>query len=116
MLTIENHLGYIDISYDYLATLIGHTATSCFGVVDMNSSGAKQNFLSFIKKGNQIDKGVCIRNNKNKLTIDLHITVMFGTNISAIVNSIVNKVHYVVEEETGFHVSKINVFVDNMKS
>ena len=82
----------------------------------MNSSGAKQNFLSFIKKGNSIDKGVSISYNKNKLTIDLHITVMFGTNISAIVNSIINKVNYAVEEETGLQVSKINVFVDGMKS
>lgn len=116
MLTIENHLGTIDISYDYLATLIGHTATSCFGVVDMNSSGTKQSILSFFKKNNSIDKGVSIRYIKNKLIIDLHITVLFGTNISAIVNSITNKVQYTVEEETGLQVAKINVFVDGMKS
>ena len=65
LLTIENHLGTIDISYEYLATLIGHTATGCFGVVDMNPSGAKQDFLSFLKKNNSIDKGVSIRYNKN---------------------------------------------------
>ena len=116
MLTIENHLGTIEISYEYLATLIGHTATSCFGVVGMNSSGPRQNFLTVLKKDNRIDKGVSIRYNKNKLIIDLHITVMFGTNISAIVDSIVNKVRYAVEEETGIHVSKINVFIDGMKS
>ncbi len=116
MLTIENHLGTIDISYEYLATLIGHTATSCFGVVAMNSSGAKQNFLSILKMDNRIDKGVSLRYIKNKLIIDLHITVMFGTNISAVVSSIVNKVRYAVEEETGIQVSKVNVFVDGMKS
>lgn len=116
MLTIENHLGTIDISYDYLATLIGHTATSCFGVVGMNSSGAKQNFLSFLRIGNRPDKGVSIRSVKNKLYIDLHITVMFGTNISAVVRSIINKVRYTIEEETGFQIAKINVFVDGINS
>lgn len=116
MLTIENHLGTIDISYEYMAKLIGQTASSCFGVVGMNSSGARQNFLSFWKKGNRMDKGVQIRLFKNKLTIDLHITVLFGTNISAIVRSIVNKVRYTVEEETGFEIHKINVFVDGIKS
>lgn len=116
MLTIENHLGTIDISYEYLSTLIGHTAAGCFGVVGMNSSGAKQNFLSFLKKQNRMDQGVVLRYAKNKLTIDLHITVMFGTNISAVVRSIINKVRYTVEEETGIQIGKINVFVDGIKS
>ncbi len=116
MLTIENHLGSIDISYEYLASLIGYTATSCFGVVDMNLSGAKQNFLSVIDKTKKIDKGVVIRVSKNKLDIDLHITVRFGTNIKAIVDSIMNKVRYTVEDSTGIQVSKVNVFVDGMIS
>lgn len=116
MLTIENHLGSINISYNYLASLIGNTATSCFGVVGMNLSGTKQNFLSMLTKKSTIDKGVIIKAYKNKLYIDLHITVMLGTNIKAIVDSISNKVRYSVEESTGIPVSKVNVFVDEMIS
>jgi hypothetical protein len=35
-------------------------------------------------------------------------------NISALLNSIVNKVRYVVEEATGLDVHKVNVYVDAM--
>jgi uncharacterized alkaline shock family protein YloU len=115
LVKIENHLGTITISHAYLAAVVGHAATNCFGVVGMNSSGAKQNLLSFFNKDNRIDKGVHVRFSKERLCIDLHITVMYGTNISAVVSSIANKVRYAVEEETGLQVSKINVFVDGIK-
>ena len=117
MVQIENHLGSITISQVYFTNLIGHTVTSCFGVTDMNVSGAKQSFLSLVlRKRNFIDKGVAVRYSREKLYIDLHITVMFGVNIAAIVKSIVNKVSYVVEEETGIPVEKVNVYVDGMRT
>ena len=117
MINLENHLGTVTISQQYFSTLIGHTAKQCFGVVDMNVSGAKQSALSILKgKKDFIDKGVVVRFNHGKLYIDLHITVMYGVNIAAIVSSIVNKVRYTVQEETGFVVEKVNVYVDGMKA
>lgn len=116
MVRIENHLGGIDISQAYFTGLIGHTVTNCFGVVGMNVSGAKQGFLSALRGNNYIDKGVHVKYLRGKLLIELHITVMFGVNITAIVKSIVNKVRYTVEEETGLKVEKVNVYVDGMKS
>ncbi len=116
MIKVENHLGSIDISNEYLTALIGHTTMNCFGVVQMNPFGPKQGVLSLLDKNRAIDKGVIIRLVKDKLVIDLHITVSYGVNISAIVDSIINKVRYAVEEETGLTVLKINVFIDGMKS
>lgn len=116
LIKVENHLGSIDISNEYLTTLIGQTVTSCFGVVQMNAYGAKQGIRFFLKKSNPIDKGVIIRQNKDKIIIDLHITVLYGVNISAVVDSIVNKVRYAVSEATELTVLKVNVFIDGMKS
>ncbi len=116
MIKVENHLGAIDISNEYLTALIGHTVTSCFGVVQMNAFGPKQGIRLFLKKSNPIDKGVIIRQIKDKIIIDLHITVLYGVNISAVVDSIVNKVRYTVTEATDLAVLKVNVFVDGMKS
>ena len=116
MIKVENHLGSINISNEYLTALIGNTVTNCFGVVQMNSFGPKQGILSWLDKNSAIDKGVIIRQNKDDLIIELHITVSYGVNISAIVDSIINKVRYAIEEETDLTVSKINVFIDGMKS
>ncbi len=51
-----------------------------------------------------------------KLTIDLHIIVVHGMNIPAIVKSITHKVRFAVEESTDFSVARVNVFIDGMKT
>lgn len=118
MVKIDNHLGTIELTQSYLTTLIGHTVTSCFGVVSMNPAGVNQGMRANLLKNESIDNGVKVRFSKdsNKLIIDLHISVTYGINVSAITDSIVNKVRYVVEKETGISVRKINVFVDGMEA
>ena len=75
--------------------------------------------LKFIKKFAEktilSEKGVTVRYKNDKLYIDLHISVMYGVNVSTIVKSIIHKVRFAVEDETGFTVDKVNVFVDAVK-
>ena len=117
MVEIVNHLGVIEVSENYFSKLIGSIATSCFGVAGMVNSGAMQGIRSFIsKKKDFVDKGVTIHMGDNGLCVDLHIVVSYGINISAIVESIVNKVRYTVEKYTGLKVKKVNVYVDDIIS
>ncbi len=115
MIGMETHLGTIEISQDYFSKLIGHAASSCFGVAGMANSNARQGLRSLIFRHNTyLDKGVSVRSDVSGLSIDLHIIVTYGLNISAIVKSIVNKVRYTVEQATGLTVKKVNVYVDGM--
>lgn len=118
MIKKDNHIGTISITNSYLTSLIGHAAAGCFGVVRMNPVGARQGVRSNIMGSATADNGVKISwvKGSNHMIIDLHIFVTYGINVSAIVDSIINKVRYVVESETGITVSKINVFVDGMES
>lgn len=117
MIKIENHLGIIEISQEYFANLIGNAVSSCFGVSEMVSSGAKQGLRDvFFKKNDAADKGVRVHSENGQLVVDLHIVVTHGLNIPAIVKSIVNKVRYTVEDATGLSVKKVNMFVDGIKS
>lgn len=115
MIKIENHLGIIDISHDYLADLVGHAAAKCFGVSGMVVSTPVQSLRSVLLRSDAVDKGVRVRLVAGKLVVDLHIAVTYGLNIGAIVKSIVGEVRYAVEEATGFRVEKVNVYVDTMK-
>ncbi len=116
MIKIENHLGTICISQEYFTNLVGHTTTGCFGVSGMAVSNTPQKLTSKFSKRENPNKGVRVRSVGDRLYIDIHIIVIFGMNISAIVKSIVNKVKYAVEEATGFEVAKVNVYVDSMKT
>ena len=120
MVIIQNHIGEIKLSRQFFSQLIGNTLVNCFGVVDTNAGNVRQimmNTLPFLKNRLQLDKGVNICPTRDgKLSIDLHITVMYGVNVGSVVKNIQHKIMYAVEEETGLAVENINVFVDGIKS
>lgn len=115
MIRMENHLGRIEISKDFLVQLVGSTAVRCFGVAGLAPTRPTQSIVNRILPASD-ERGVRVRCRNNALVIDLHILVSYGTNISAIVKSIVNKVRYAVEETTGFPVAAVQVYVDGIKS
>ena len=59
---------------------------------------------------------MCVTEEGGKLVIELHIKVIYGINISAVVKSITHKVRYVVEDATGLQVKRIKVSVDDIVS
>lgn len=117
MVTIENHIGKITVSENYLTKLVKHTVTGCFGVSDVCDVSTFRSALSALTGGKAADKhkGVHIRTDKDGgLIIDLHIKVSYGTNITAAVKSIAHKVGFTVEEAIGTAVNHVNVYVDGM--
>lgn len=118
MIKVQNNIGTITISQDYFTSLIGSAVTGCFGVVQMNISSAKQTLaaaMPFIRK-RRFERGITVRAGKDKLVIDLHITVLYGVNVGTVVKSIINKVKYIMEESTGISVERVNVYVDEIKT
>ena len=110
MISVENHIGKITVSENFLTELIRRAVCDCFGVNTFRSA------VSAITGGRLFkSKGVSVRTNDNgELYIDLHIKVSYGTNISAAVRSITHKVSFTVEEAVGISVKAVNVFVDDM--
>lgn len=69
----------------------------------------------FVKK-KSYERGISVRAGRDKLVVDLHITVLYGVNVGTVVKSIINKVKYVMEESTGISVERVNVYVDEIKT
>jgi uncharacterized alkaline shock family protein YloU len=62
-----------------------------------------------------MSKGVLVTTNEDDtITIDLHIMIDHGVNISALGASMINEVRYVVNRTTGVEVKAVNVFVDSV--
>ncbi len=117
MVNYENALGKITISEEYFSELLGSVVPTCFGVVGMASNGAYQNIRQlFHKTKYYLDRGVNVRTEDDGLVVELHIVVTYGVNISAVTESIVNKVRYTIEDATGLTVKNVNVYVDSMIS
>lgn len=80
MIRMENHLGTIEISESYFSSLVGNAASSCFGVVGMANSNARQGIRSFFNRRRSFpDQGVAVRKEGDGLAIDLHIIVTYGS-------------------------------------
>lgn len=81
----------------------------------MVTANPMQSIKAIIKNRVDIDnsdQGVTVKSVNGALVIDLHISVSYGVNISAIADSITNKVRYMVESVTDLKVANVNVFVD----
>lgn len=115
MIAYETRLGKIVLSEVYLSKLIGNEVTSCFGVAGMVPRNSKQKIYKKFSKDEQVDTGIKVKGDSDKLSVELHIVVIFGMNISAIAQSITEKVKYVVKEATGIDVEKVTVKVDGIK-
>ncbi len=116
MVKYTNSIGSVTFTSDFFASLVGKISTTCYGVSGMATSGAIDGFRSIFFGNDFPDKGVRVSASNGKLDIELHIRVIYGVNLSAIVDSISHKVKYAVENATGFNVNKVDVYIDEMVS
>lgn len=115
MLKIIGTSGDIYLADSVIARQVGYEAMSCFGVVGMAARNATDSVVSLLSRDN-MEKGVNVRYENNELNIDLHIIITHGVNIPAISQAIEKKVIYSVEQFTGVHVHKVQIFVDSIKA
>ncbi|MEA5051690.1 MAG: Asp23/Gls24 family envelope stress response protein [Oscillospiraceae bacterium] len=114
MIKFATSLGSVTLTGEYFANLVGSTASSCYGVKGMATSGPAEGLRAVLFGDNFPELGVRVFEQNKKLDIELHIKVVYGVNISAIVDSIANKVKYAVEQATGLVVGSVTVYVDEL--
>jgi len=115
MLRIENDMGEIILDDNVITNIVSLIATNCFGIAGMAAKNVSEEIWSLFKKDTS-DRGIQVRCENDEIYIDLHIMVTYGINIPAITESIVHKVSYGVEESTGFKVSGVNIYIDDIQS
>lgn len=111
---IETELGNINIDYEVISKIAGVATTECYGIVGMASRNVKDGIVKLLKI-DSITKGVKLYSIDDNICIDLHIIVKYGTNIVAVVDTIISTVKYKVEEYTGVKLSTVNIFVEGIK-
>ncbi len=114
MIKIYNPMGKVSLTNDYFAALVGNAITSCYGVAGMSSAGAADSLRTLVFGSDIPEKGVIVKEEEGRLVIDLHIKVIYGVNISTIVENIKERVSYAVEHATALKVKCINVSVDDI--
>ncbi len=114
MIKFYTPLGKIELSNDYFASLVSTALQSCYGVAGMHQTNKADGVKELLFGKDMPDKGITISKEDDELVISLHIKILFGVSIPAIVENIKDRVKYVVEDATEFKVRRINVTVDDI--
>ena len=114
MIQHNNENGTVIVSTSVYTDIAGAAASNCFGVKGMAARSMKDGVYHLLRK-ESMSKGVKVEfHEDNSISIDLHIMVDNGVNLSAVGDSIISEVRYVVTKTTGTKVRAVNVFVDSV--
>ena len=80
----------------------------------MAGINVRDGLVKMLKMDN-LNRGVGVTLENNKLKLDLHIIVAYGVSIMAVSENLISEIKYKVEEFVGIEVEKINVFVEGVK-
>ena len=113
--SINTHLGKIAIGTEVIAQYAGAVATECFGIVGMANVSMKDGLVNLLKS-DHMTKGInVVLSPSQKLTLDFHVIVAYGVNISTVADNLIDNVKYKVEEYTGIEIEKINIYVEGVR-
>lgn len=114
MIRHNNENGSVCISSGVYTDIAGTAAANCFGVKGMAARSVTDGVYHLLRK-ESASKGVKVTfHEDNGISIDLHVMVDHGVNLSAVGASIISEVRYVVSSTTGTEVRAVNVYFDSM--
>ena len=114
MIRHDNENGSVNISTSVYTDIVGTAASNCMGVKGMAARSVKDGVYHLLRK-ESMGKGVKVEFHEDgAISIDLHIMVGDGVNLTAIGNAIIDEVRYMVEKCTGTQVRAVNVYIDSL--
>ena len=114
MIRHNNENGSVNISTGVYTDIVGTVASNCFGVKGMAARSVKDGVYHLLRK-ESMSKGVNVTlHEDDTISIDLHIMVDNGVNLSSVGEAIISRVRYEVSKYTGTEVRAVNVYVDSM--
>lgn len=112
---IQTEKGEIRIAPGVFTNITGAAATNCYGVKGMAVRSATDGLVHLLKR-ESMGKGVKVTSHEDgTVSIELHIVVENGVNLTAVCRSIMSEVGYMVTKATGVTVKAVDVFVDSMR-
>ena len=115
MIRHDNESGSITVTDSVYTDIVGTAAANCFGVKGM-AARSKKDGLVHLLRNESMAKGVrVIFESEDTVSIELHIIVDAGVNLTAVSDAIMSEVRYAVGNMTGAKVRAVDVYVDSMQ-
>lgn len=106
-------LGRIEVSRHVVATIAGHAASGCYGVVAMAARGLRDGLAERLGR-DKIDRGVDVEVREDGIAVSVYVIVEYGTRVSEVAHNLSNAVRYSVERTLGLPVVEVNINVQGI--
>lgn len=106
-------LGRIEVAPRVIASIAGHTATECYGIVGMAARGLRDGIAERLNREN-LHRGVEIEVREGGIVIELYVIAQYGTRISEVAHNLMSAVKYAIEKSLGIPVLAVNVNVQGI--
>ncbi|HLQ73923.1 MAG TPA: Asp23/Gls24 family envelope stress response protein [Bacillota bacterium] len=107
--------GQVTITNEVVTTIAGGAAVECYGIVGMASKSQIRDGIAEILGKENYSRGVVVRQDDEKLHIDMYIIVSYGTKISEVANNVQAQVKYTLNKSLGLDVHAVNIFVQGVR-
>jgi uncharacterized alkaline shock family protein YloU len=109
----QQDLGRIEVASQVVASIAGHAASGCYGVVGMAARGLRDGLAERLQREN-LHRGVEVKVADDGIDITLYIVVEYGVRITEVAHSLQNAVKYDVEKSLGIRVKSVDVNVQGI--
>lgn len=112
---IKNSYGVIEITNDVIADVVGGAATEVFGIVGMASRHQVRDGISEILNQENYSRGVIVRQENERIVIDVYIITQYGLKISEVSKNVQERVAYQLKSTFDIEPDAVNVFVQSVR-
>ena len=114
MIRQDTENGSVNVSANVYSDIAGTAAINCMSVKGMVARSVSDGVYHLLRR-ESMSKGVKVEcHEDNTISIDLHVMVGNGVNLTAVGNAIIEEVRYMVHNCTGTDVRAVNVYIDSI--
>ncbi|MBU5594599.1 Asp23/Gls24 family envelope stress response protein [Amphibacillus sp. MSJ-3] len=107
--------GRVTITNEVISTVAGGAAIECYGIIGMASKNQLKDGIAEILRKENFSKGVVVRQEDDKISIDMYIIVSYGTKISEIANNVQSQVKYTLDKTLGLAIDAVNIYIQGVR-
>ncbi|MEW9676421.1 Asp23/Gls24 family envelope stress response protein [Lentibacillus sp. L22] len=107
--------GHVTITNEVIATIAGGAAVECYGIVGMASKSQIKDGLAEMLRKENFSKGIVVRQEEDRLHIDMYIIVSYGTKISVVAHNVQSQVKYTLNQSLGLSIDSVNIYIQGVR-
>lgn len=105
--------GQIQISDTAIAEIVSNVSSKCYGVIGFVNPSLKEGIIKLLHREHQ-SKGVIVSRDEDKVNIEIHVIVQYGTNLKQVANSLRDSIRFNLEKLTSLPIGKIDINIQKV--